>query len=237
MAEQSTPHTDLGGYVLGVLEPDEVAAFEVHLAGCTDCQRDLEELGSVPAFLAQAAPAVDVPPGLRERTFAAIESAATTPRRRTVELRKVVAAAAAVLLIGFGTAVVRGATEPAPAGAQVVELTAPAGGTGRAVATVRATETGGVIEMEVEGLVPPPAGSFLECWLVAAEGDSIDRPNRVSVGTFTVDSNGRATVRWDFTADITKFPRMGITVEPEDGNPVHTTQRVLAGTRPLSPLG
>ena len=55
--------------------------------------------------------------------------------------------------------------------------------------------------------------------------------------TFTVDGNGRATVRWDFTADVVKFPRMGITVEPDDGNPVHTTQRVLAGARPLAPLG
>ena len=236
MAEQSTPHTDLGGYVLGVLEPEEAAAFEAHLAGCRECQRDLEELGSVPAFLEQAAPAVDVPSGLRERTFASIEEAAMPPRR-TVELRKVVAAAAAVLVIGFGTAVVREATRPAPAAAQVVELTAPAGGTARAVATVRATETGGVIEMEVQGLAPPPAGSFFECWLVAAEGDSVDRPNRVSVGTFTVNGNGRATVRWDFTADVARFPRMGITVEPDDGNPVHTTERVLAGARPLAPLG
>lgn len=234
MAE-STPHTDLGGYVLGALEPDEVAAFEAHLAGCQECQRDLEELGSVPAFLGQAAPAVDVPPGLRERTFAAIEQAAR-PRRRTVELRRVVAAAAAVLLIGFGTAVVRETTRPAPAAAQVVELTAPGGGAARAVATVRATRTGGVIEMEVDGLTPLPAGSFFECWLVAAEGDSVERPNRVSVGTFTVDGDGHATVRWDFTADAAKFPRMGVTVEPDDGNPVQTTQRVLAGTRPLSPL-
>jgi anti-sigma-K factor RskA len=235
MAEQSTPHTDLGGYVLGVLEPEEVAAFEAHLARCPECQRDIDELGSVPAFLEQAAPPVDVPPGLRERTFAAIEQAAR-PRRRSVELRKVVAAAAAVLLIGFGTALVRETTGPAPAGAQVVELTAPAGGTARAVATVRAAKAGGVIEMEVDGLAPPPAGSFYECWLVAAEGDSVERPNRVSVGTFTVDAQGHATVRWDFTADVAKFPRMGITVEPDDGNPVHTTERVLAGTRPLTPL-
>jgi anti-sigma-K factor RskA len=237
MAEQSTPHTDLGGYVLGVLEPGEAAAFEAHLAGCPECQRDLEELGSLPAFLERAAPAVDVPPELRARTFAAIEDAARLgPRRRTVELRKVVAAVAAVLLVGFGTAVVRETTRPALAVAQVIELTAPAGGTARATATVRATSTGGVIEMEVDGLEPPPPGSFFECWLVAAEGDSVDRPNRVSVGTFTVDADGRASVRWDFTADVAKFPRMGITVEPDDGNPVHTTQRVLAGTRPLTPL-
>ncbi len=234
MAEQSTPHTDLGGYLLGVLEPEEAAAFEVHLAGCDECRRDVDELDGVPALLGQAPPAVDVPPGLRERTFAAIEAEAQPDRRRrTVELRKVVAAAAAVLLVGMGAAVVRESTRPAPAAAQVVELAAPGGGTARAVATVRPTGTGGVIEMEVEGLAPPPAGSFFECWLVAAEGDSIDRPNRISVGTFTVDDDGRATVRWDFTADVARFPRMGVTLEPDDGNPVHTTSRVLAGARPL----
>jgi anti-sigma-K factor RskA len=245
MAEETTPHIDLGGYVLGVLQPDEAAAFEAHLAGCPECQRDLEELSPVAGLLEEAAPPVDVPPELRDRTLAAVERAAVeraaaeeAPRRRrhTVELRKLLAAAAAVAVIGAGAAAVRETTKPAPAFAEVVELAAPAGGAARAVARVEATDTGGVIEMEVEGLAPPPPGSFYECWLVAAGGDSVDRPNRVSVGTFSVDESGRANVRWDFTADVEKFPRMGVTLEPDDGNPVHTTERVLAAARPLSPV-
>lgn len=246
MAEQSTPHTDLGGYVLGVLEPEEVTAFEAHLAECPDCRRDLVELAAMPELLVNAAPAVDVPADLMARTFAAIDAAAALPepapvpaarrRRRTVELRKAVAAAAAVVVLGAGAAVVRETARPGPATAQVVELTAPGGGAARAVARVRATATGGFIEMDVTGLAPPPPGSFFECWLVAAEGDSVDRPRRISVGTFTVDGGGNARVAWDFTADVAKFSRMGVTVEPADGNPVHTTERVLAGTRPLSSL-
>ncbi len=245
MAEETTPHIDLGGYVLGVLQPDEAAAFEAHLAGCRDCQRDLEELSPVAAVLEEAAAPVDVPPDLRDRTFAAVERAAAEEapapaarprrRRRTVEVRKVLAAAAAVAVLGAGAAVVRETTRPAPAYAQVVQLAAPGGGAARAVARVESTETGGVIEMEVEGLAPPPPGSFYECWLVAAGGDTVDRPNRISVGTFSVDDSGRAKVRWDFTADIEKFPRMGVTLEPDDGNPVHTTDRVLGAARPLSP--
>lgn len=246
MAEQSTPHTDLGGYVLGVLEPEEIAAFEAHLAECPDCRRDLVELAAMPELLVNAAPPVDVPADLMARTFAAIDAAAALPepaappkahhrRRRTVELRKVVAAAAAVVILGAGAAVVRETAKPAPGSAQVVELTAPGGGAARALARVRGTATGGVVEMDVEGMAPPPPGSFFELWLVAAEDDSVDRPKRISVGTFNVDELGRARVRWNFTADMAKFPRMGVTVEPDDGNPVHTTDRVLAGTRPLSP--
>lgn len=257
MAENIDPHIDLGGYVLGVLEPEEAAAFEAHLAACGECRREVDEFRDIPALLEQAAPALDVPAHLEERTFSAIERAAeespapaTAPaprgqrrrrrehprQRRTIELRRVAVVAAAVLVVGAGSVVVRETSRPTPAAAQVIELTAPGGGVARAVARVRATDTGGVIEMDVEGLTPPPPGSFFECWLVAAEGDSIERPRRVSVGTFSVDEDGRATVRWDFSADVATFPRMGITVEPDDGNPVHTTARVLAGTRLLSPI-
>jgi anti-sigma-K factor RskA len=263
MAESTDPHIDLGGYVLGVLQPDETAAFEAHLASCAQCRQELGELTGLPSLLEQAAPAAEPPPHLMDRTFAAIERAAEDDgedrkghvdgdvvplraqrrpedqrrhRRRTVELRKVLAVAAAVLAVGFGSVIVRETTRPTPAAAQVIELTAPGGGSARAVARIRPTETGGVIEMEVEGLTPPPPGSFFECWLVAAEGDSPDRPRRISVGTFTVGEDGRAKVSWDFEADVAKFPRMGVTLEPDDGNPVHTTQRVLGGTKPLEPL-
>jgi anti-sigma-K factor RskA len=235
--EHEHAHPDVAGYVLGVLEPEEAAAFENHLAGCTVCRDELAELSSLGELIGQATPPVEVPADLEERTFAAIARAdadvepavPARRRRRTFDLpRKAVAVAAAVVLFGVGLAVVRDATRPESAVAQVIELETPGGGPAHAVARVRTTPTGGVIEMEVEGLTPPPPGFFLECWLVSAQGDTIERPNRVSVGTFTVDDAGRARVRWDFTTDTAKFPRMGVTLEPDDGNPVHTTQRVLA---------
>ncbi len=232
MAEHEHAQPDVAGYVLGVLEPDEAAAFAAHIEGCRACRDEVADLAGAGELLARAAPAVDVPAGLEARTFAAIAAADYGPtparRRRWDGARRLVAAAAAVVLVGVGITVVRQATEPEAAVAQVIELEAPGGGPASAVAHVRRTPTGGVIEMEVEGLAPPPPGSVFECWLVAASGDSIDRPNRVSVGTFTVDQDGRATVRWDFSADTTRFPRMGVTIEPDDGNPVHTSQRVLA---------
>lgn len=246
MSDNEALHADVAGYVLGVLEPDEVEAFEAHLADCAECRNEVAELSGLGELLAEAAPPVDVPSHLEDRTFAAIERAAEDDvaepvtavrprpsRRRTVELRRVLAVAATIVVLGAGVAVVRTATEPKPAVAEVIELEAPAGRSGSAVARVRTTATGGAIEMEVNGLPQPPAGSFYECWLVAAQGDSPERPNRVSVGTFTVDADGHANVRWDFEADTKKFPRMGVTLEPGDGNPAHTTDRVLGANRLL----
>ena len=52
------PHPDLGGYVLGALEPAERADFEEHLAGCERCQAEVAELRGLPELLEQAAPPV-----------------------------------------------------------------------------------------------------------------------------------------------------------------------------------
>jgi anti-sigma factor RsiW len=70
MLDAGAPHhEDLAGYVLGALEPDELAAFEEHLAGCELCRAEVAELQGVPRLLRLAAPALPVLAGLRERTL------------------------------------------------------------------------------------------------------------------------------------------------------------------------
>lgn len=54
----NTGHQLLGAYLLGGLEPGEERAFEDHLAGCSECRRELEELERLPALL-DAVPAAD----------------------------------------------------------------------------------------------------------------------------------------------------------------------------------
>ncbi len=75
------PHPDLAGYVLGVLDPADAAAFETHLRGCPRCRAEASDLQPLTSALDQAAPAVDLPPGLAVRTFAAIERAAASDHR------------------------------------------------------------------------------------------------------------------------------------------------------------
>ncbi|MGH9283393.1 MAG: zf-HC2 domain-containing protein, partial [Acidimicrobiales bacterium] len=76
MPEHPVPHPDVAGHVLGVLEPGEARDFTHHLKDCADCRQEVAELSSVRAALDQALPAPEVPPGLAERTLAAVERAA-----------------------------------------------------------------------------------------------------------------------------------------------------------------
>ncbi|MEU8824451.1 zf-HC2 domain-containing protein [Streptomyces sp. NPDC048636] len=52
-------HDAVGAYVLGVLDEVEATAFEVHLAGCDQCGRQLDELTGLEPLLADLA--ADIP--------------------------------------------------------------------------------------------------------------------------------------------------------------------------------
>lgn len=223
------PHPDLGGYVLGALEPAERADFEEHLAGCERCQAEVAELRGLPELLEQAAPPVEVPPSLRERTFAAVERAAAQQRRRRrLRLALTAVAACLVLVVAFVGGYTLSRVGPFADRGRVIEfaLAAPDGGAARATAKVRQVGDGLAITMEVSGLAPNPPGSVYECWYVGP-GDSLARPNRVSAGTFTVGADGRASLRMHSAADLQRYPAMGVTLERDRGNPARTGDKVL----------
>jgi anti-sigma-K factor RskA len=222
MPDHLAPHPDLAGYVLGALDPDEAAAFERHLAGCDACRAEVEELRGLPELLDQAAPPVEVPAGLRERTFAAVERAAAGDRRRPLLRLAAVAAALVVALVG-GVVV----SQLGDRG-QVVELALAAapGHAGRATAKLRQAGDGVEVDMEASGLAPNQGASVYECWFVGP-GDTLERPNRVSAGTFRVGADGRATLRLHSAADLRRFPVMGVTLEDDGGDPRRTGDKVL----------
>jgi anti-sigma-K factor RskA len=218
------PHPDLAGYVLGALDPGETAAFEQHLAGCEICRAEVDELRGLPELMDRAAPPVEVPPGLRERTFAAVERAAAARRRGPLLRLAAVAAALVVALVG-GVVV----SQSGGGGrGEVIELALAAqpGQTGRATAELRRVEDGVDVDMEVSGLAPNPPGSVYECWFVGP-GDTLERPNRVSAGTFTVGADGRASLRMHSAADLGRFRVMGVTLERDGGDPRRTGEKVL----------
>ncbi|HET8950141.1 MAG TPA: zf-HC2 domain-containing protein, partial [Solirubrobacteraceae bacterium] len=53
---------DLGGYVLGALEPSEEAAVREHLSSCSACAAEHARLAGLPALLSLAGPAADAGP-------------------------------------------------------------------------------------------------------------------------------------------------------------------------------
>jgi anti-sigma-K factor RskA len=237
--QHDSPHPDVAGYLLGALEDHEAADFAEHLAGCDACRHELDRLAQLPSLMADLPPAEPLPPDLEARTFAAIEAAASEAAK-VVPLeqarrarwrpnpRVLVAAAAAVvtLVVGVGALTTLRHTSPAPVA--TIRLISTTGGPAHGVATVRSTAAGLTIDMNVERLDPSPPGTFYTCWLVGP-GDTLSHQNRVSVGSFVVTSSRSVHVHWTTAADLHRFPHLGITLEPDTGNPLHQGPKVLAG--------
>lgn len=239
MADHPVPHPDLAGYVLQALEPDESQAFAAHLRDCRVCAEEVAELAHLPALLADAAPHVDVPVDLEARTFARIEDEAGRgagtrvigraphTRRAGAGLQRVLAVAAGFLLVAGAVGLVANLVSGSGGGgATTIRLISATGTTAKAEAKVRSTPQGRSVELEVEGLPPAPAGTYYECWFVGA-GDTLAKPNRVSAGTFAVPDAGAHTVEMMSASDAARFPKMGVTVEPDDGNPQRTGPKAL----------
>ncbi len=220
MPEHPTPHPDLAGYLLDILEPAASDRFAHHLAECSSCRAEVAELSSLPDLLARAEVAVEPPPMLRQRTMAAVEASAVPARSGGRRLAAASIAVAALLAAAVAAAAVVSNRDPAPDSDQV--FTAELASTGleagtaaaRGAATLRPTAQGVVVELEVWGL-PSDGGGHYECWYV----DAVDGTTRVSAGTFVTKADGTAKVRMITAADPARFPRIVVTREPDDGNP------------------
>ncbi len=216
-------HDDLGLYALGAL--DDPREFEAHLATCEECQAELAAMREALELADDAVGDYELPAGLKERTMDAVHEAGpqnVVPLRRTSRVMNILAAAAVTLAaVGIGARVI--VTDSFRAD-RILSLAAPDGGPATATARIDDTPNGPVVEMVVHGLPDAPAGHFYECWFVGP-GDSIEKPNRISVGTFR---NGDVTLKMQSSADPSRFPNMGVTLEPDDGNPARTGPKVLA---------
>ncbi len=230
-------HTDLGAYVLGMLEPRERESFDRHLAGCAQCQAELGELQAAARLLRSAPKAVDPPADLRARTLAAVQSAAVGPEPaaaspRTIRRRRwpslalggavAVAAATAALFLG-----IRLGGDVGPSGELELQATlASAAGDATAFAEVVKLGIGREIDFRSDDLPILPKGEFYELWFAALE-DRPSEPNRISAGTFHPDENGRSRVTLTAAVDPALYPTLVVSAEPGDGDPAPSGEDVL----------
>ena len=121
-------HEDLGAYVLGMLDPGELETFRAHLAGCAECQRELEELEGTARLLARAPKAVEPRADLRVRTLAALQQAQAEAEHERIDAQPRRAGRRPWLSWGIGGAVaVAAATAALILGIQLGGDDGPAG--------------------------------------------------------------------------------------------------------------
>lgn len=185
-------------------------------------------VGGGPAPWDAATPQSGLPAGSQAGPPAGLPSNVTPLRpRRPRAVRWLAATAAALLVVaavGIGAVMLN-----RDSGGTVIALAAADVGSGSGTAVVSQVDGGRRIELTVSGLPANPPGTYYECWFVGP-GDTEQQPNRVSAGTFTVGADGTATVTMVSAADATLFPKMGVTLEPDDGNPARTGPKYLVSS-------
>ena len=217
---------DLGGYVLGALEPDEAAAVREHLETCAACVAEHARIAELPALLALAdgledVPALKPPQAVEERLLDAVARERARPperpRRRTWRVRGL-AVAAAVLVAGTTVfAVTRGGEEPASG--YDVRLQPAAGVTGSGHAQLESVAGGTALHLWVRDLPADPGIVYeVHC----------DAPGwSASAGTFRVDTRGKAYVVLTTAARRGEYDAIRIVRRERDASGEATTTTVL----------
>lgn len=175
-------HTDLGAYVLGLLEPDEAESFEEHLLGCDRCTAELDEFSVLPTLLDPLVTEDDADPVAVAQPSAellpkVLDEVSTERSRRRRRTMFALAAAVVLLIAGPVVGVVVGrhsVRTPTPTDSVAAELvmmgerhTATDAATGvSAVVGLEQRDWGTHIAIELKGLKGP-----LTCDLVAVGKD------------------------------------------------------------------
>jgi anti-sigma-K factor RskA len=224
---------EVAAYVLGALDPEELEAFERHLAGCPLCRDDVAALGVVADSLPAAVTPVSAPPDLKQRIMSTVNAEArllaaagdhadrpprTRSRRRLPSLSLSPAAAlaaagalAAGLLIG-GLAF-SGQGGPA---AHVQAASIDSAAEPHASAQVRRSR--GRVSLVVDQLAPPPPGRVYELWL--------KRPGQAPQANALFSlSSGTVAVRGDLRGVQTLI----VTAEPVGGSTAPTGRPLITG--------
>lgn len=195
---------ELGGYVLGGLEPAEDAEVEAHLATCDRCRDEVAQLRELPELLGQA---WDLPPrapaDLRARV---LEAVGPSLRRRRVPAL-LAATLALVAAVAGGVTVSLVDRPPSPDAVIALQGSAPVGIVGEAALTQ--VPAGVQVDLVLAGVQEADEG-YYHAWL--HRGDL-----RVSAGTFVGPEDGRVDVSLLCGGRLEAYDRLTVTWHPFDG--------------------
>jgi anti-sigma-K factor RskA len=225
---------DAAAYVLDSLEPDERAAFEAHLAGCSECASEVRSLLGVTGALARSVPHRTPRPELRERVLRSFpnvvhDKPSRVPGRAVLKWLPV--AAALALALGLGVYALILQSRLADAQSALAVLVAPdvaridlAGQQVAPLARARAlwSRNRGMI-FSVSNLPAAPEGRVYQVWVVTANAP-------ISAGLLTPDASGSGSAYFETAPDIPPPVAVAVTLEPAGGVPAPTGERYLVGT-------
>jgi anti-sigma factor RsiW len=217
MSDHTRYQDDIGAYLLGALTELERRAFERHVAGCGECQEELERLRPAADALPGSVEQFQPPPRLKaslmevvEREAPAEQPAPSRPRRAVRPRFFRPALVGAVLLIGLvvGFAVAQlGGDETRTVAATVDRAMPQAGGSLRIADDDRAT-------LRLHDMPELGDARVYQVWL--QDGDRL-----VPARTFEVGRSGAGRVELPDVGDadgvyLTREPRGGAQVPSED---------------------
>jgi anti-sigma factor RsiW len=217
----------LGSHSLGGLDREDTELVERHLESCAACRSARAKLAPLPGLLDLVdadRPHDEAPsPQLERAVLSRFESERPTPARRTPRWRVALAGGLAGVAATVAVLALAGAFSADDSAEARVALSPPAGAPA-AGAQARLVTTSAGTEIELDAELPQlERGELYELWCVW--GDV-----RLSAGTFTVDADGRASVRLTTAAPAHIMDRLGITREPDGLDPARNGPVVVTGT-------
>jgi anti-sigma-K factor RskA len=225
-------------YVLGLLEPREVAAFESELSTNAELRDIARELREAAGSVALTAPPRTPPPSLKQRIMR--EIARETEDRTVVPLRRTpvswvpwaIAAGLAVFcgLLAFDRVQLERQLADIRATDPLMQTTfvtlapsAPAPADAKATVAWQPGRQSGVIR--ISNLPAPQPGKDYQLWAVDAE-----HKDPISAGIVRVDKNGVAQIRFKPVEKAEHVKAFAISLEREGGVPKKEGPILLVGT-------
>ncbi|WP_079514761.1 anti-sigma factor [Rossellomorea marisflavi] len=225
-------------YYNGHLSELEKAAFEKHLASCSECQEFLKELEQISGYLPYSSESVEPPPDLEDRVFARIlneseekQEPATAPRqkRRRPWIFPSIAAALALSIIGNAYLFTqledqRRVVEEATID-EVVEYAelAPLSGQGTGTASIIKQGKQTSMVVQASDLAKLSDKEVYQVWLIKDE-----KPERA--GTFVTSGDGKGSVIFKFNEEFTEkdWDQVAVSLEPDANSELPQGEIVLA---------
>jgi anti-sigma factor RsiW len=209
----------------GELDREATVRVVAHLRECGKCTDELVSVAVTHGSLRAARRAREElsprPDISMEPLSVAQPPLGISPHRRFRRLY-LATAAALIVLAGAGSALFLGRPSPPPvyALATLHHLDAPTDAAGRV--TVRSTSRVKQMDVVTSGLPPAPANHYYEVWLLQPQTNKM-----LPVGLLSPSGEGTYSVAG---AIMAQYSAVDISLQSNDGNPVHSTDSVLRGT-------